>query len=348
MLIRSIVPLRVSFCGGGTDVSPYVEEFGGAVLSCTINKYSYATLAPNQTRDINIQSLDFDTFVRYKFDEEVSYEGKLGLVKAVIQEMKAPSGMDIYLHSDAPPGSGLGSSSAVAVAMVGVMKEYLQQCLTSYEIAELAYDIERNRLGIKGGRQDQYATCFGGFNLIEFRKDSTVVNPLRIRSSTSRELQYHLMLCYTGQTRLSAGIISHQIDLYVQKNAETLDAMKEMKEVTLRMKNALLQERLAEFGELLDYSGVLKKRMNPRVTNDRIDEMYEVARKHGAIGGKLLGAGGGGYLLLFVKFNCRRKVAEELRKVGGQIVDFAFELQGLQTWRANNLGYEFSLCNASS
>ncbi len=346
MIIRSKAPLRISFCGGGTDVSPYVEEFGGVVLSCTMNKYTYASLSPNDHKEYRIQSLDFDTIVRYGPDEVLRVDEELSLVKAVIQEMKAPSGLDLFLHSDAPPGSGLGASSTVAVTVVGLMNEHLQRCLTSYQIAELAYRIERELLKIKGGRQDQYAACFGGFNLIEFHKDSTVVNPLRINPSTLNELEYHLMLCYTGKTRRSSGLIDYQIERYVQKEVEAMDAMREMKDVVRSMKDALLRDRLYDFGELLEYSATLKKRMNPRVTTEAIEELCEVGKKHGAIAGKLLGAGGGGYLLFFVRFNCRHKVAEALQQAGGQVVDFAFELNGLQTWRTNNLGYEFAICNA--
>jgi D-glycero-alpha-D-manno-heptose-7-phosphate kinase len=337
MTFRSKAPLRISFAGGGTDVPPYPQERGGVVLSTTIDKYAYATLIPRQDTEISIQSLDYDIMAKYDLNEKLVYDGKLDLVKAVIRNMKMGNsqGVELFIHSDAPPGSGLGSSSTMVVALIGAFKHWLHRPMTDYEIAELAYHIEREHLGIKGGMQDQYAATFGGFNFIEFFGSKTVVNLLRIRPEILNELQYLLLLCYTGKTRLSAQILDTQINGYVQKREEVVRALDELKAITIAMKDVLLQGRLDSFGDLLHHAWENKKKLASQITNPHIDEMYEVARKHGALGGKILGAGGGGYLLLLCQFDKKHIIAEQLEKLGGQIVEFVFESQGLQTWEAN-------------
>ena len=337
MLIRAKAPLRISFAGGGTDVPPYPEKEGGCVLNATINKYAYGTLRPREDNQIKIESLDFGISVNYDVDEELIYDGKLDLVKAAIKKLEGQdsTGFDLFLHSDAPPGTGLGSSSTVMVALVGLLKEFKNMPLTDYEIANLAYIIERKELGIKGGLQDQYAATFGGFNFIEFLKDRVIVNPLKISQDVINELEHNLLLCYTGRTRLSARIIEDQVSRYKHREEETLLAMRNLKGIAVEMKNALLRRRLNEFGELLHYAWENKKRMSDKISNPEIEEMYEEARKAGALGGKISGAGGGGYMLLYCQFERKHKVAERLKKMGGTIVDFAFDPYGLQTWRVD-------------
>ncbi len=332
MVIRSKAPLRISFAGGGTDVPPYPEERGGAVLSTTINKYAYATLIPRDDDTINVKSLDYDIVAKYRTDEKLFYDGELDLVKAVINNMEAKRGLDLFMHSDAPPGSGLGSSSTVVVTLVGLFQKWLNIPLTDYDIAELAYKIERKDIGVKGGKQDQYAATFGGFNYIEFHAQSTIVNPLRIKRDILNELEYRLLLCYTGRTRLSANILKEQIEKFVKKEKQSVEALDEIKAICVDMKNALLKGRLDEFGELLHQGWMHKKKLASKITNPEIDKLYETAREHGAIGGKILGAGGGGYLLLFCEFDKKHILAEKLENLGGQIVDFGFDFKGLQTW----------------
>jgi len=332
LLIRSKAPLRISFAGGGTDVPPYPEERGGAVLSTTINKYAYATLIPRDDDTINVKSLDYDIVAKYRTDEKLFYDGELDLVKAVINNMEAKRGLDLFMHSDAPPGSGLGSSSTVVVTLVGLFQKWLNIPLTDYDIAELAYKIERKDIGVKGGKQDQYAATFGGFNYIEFHAQSTIVNPLRIKRNILNELEYRLLLCYTGKTRLSANILKEQIEKFVKKEKQSVEALDELKAICIDMKNALLKGRLDEFGELLHQGWVHKKKLASKITNPEIDKLYETARENGAIGGKILGAGGGGYLLLFCEFDKKHILAEKLENLGGQIVDFGFDFKGLQTW----------------
>ena len=297
MIIRSKAPLRISFAGGGTDVEPYLSEKGGAVLSTTIDKYAYGSLRFRDDRQLTLTSLDYDIIARYNLDDPLHYDGNLDLVKAVIRRLNRENnhqGLDFFLHSDAPPGSGLGSSSTVVVALIGLFKHWLHLPLTNYELADLAFQIERVDMGIKGGKQDQYAATFGGFNFIEFYKDATIVNPLRVPSDTLNELHYNLLPCFTGKTRLSANIIDTQVAGYVDQQEEVLRAMDELKRIATDLKNALLQGRLDDFGSLLNEAWINKKKMAAQISDPHIDELYETALKYGALGGKITGAGGGG------------------------------------------------------
>jgi D-glycero-alpha-D-manno-heptose-7-phosphate kinase len=218
------------------------------------------------------------------------------------------------------------------VALIGLFKQWLHLPLTHYEIADLAYQIERVDLGIKGGKQDQYAATFGGFNFIEFDRDTTIVNPLRVSRNVINELHYNLLLCYTGKTRRSAGIIDTQVEGYVQRKEEVLRAMDELKRIATALKNALLQGRLDDFGALLHEAWMNKKKMAAQISDPHIDELYETACRHGALGGKITGAGGGGYMFFYCPFDRKHVVAEQLGRLGAQVVNFTFELRGLQTW----------------
>jgi D-glycero-alpha-D-manno-heptose-7-phosphate kinase len=336
MIVRSKAPLRVSFGGGGTDVPPYCDERGGCVLNATIAYYAYATLATNVDNTVKVHSLDYNTMVKYKTDQEVVYDGKLDLVKAATKVMGIKDGFDLFLHSDVPPGSGLGASSTLSVALVGLFKHWLKLPLIDYDIAEYAHRIERLELGIAGGRQDQYAATFGGFNFIEFYKNISIVNPLRIKPEVINELEYRLMLCYTGRQRLSAGIIDDQVRGYTQRDGEVVHALDVTKELAIEIKKALLLGKLNEFGDLLHEAWLHKRKFSAKITDPSIDELYEAARDSGAVGGKLLGAGGGGYMMLFCEFNKWHKVAEKLEQMGGKVVNFAFEFHGLQAWEVND------------
>jgi D-glycero-alpha-D-manno-heptose-7-phosphate kinase len=221
------------------------------------------------------------------------------------------------------------------VVLVGLLKEYHGLPLTDYEVAELAYTIERVDLGIAGGMQDQYAAAFGGFNFIEFAGDHVVVNPLKISADIQNELEYNLLLVHTGKVRLSSHIIEDQVRRYEQNEAESTAALKELKALTSEMKNVLLRRRLGQFGELLHEEWQHKKRMSPRISSPELDNLYDTARQAGAIGGKITGAGGGGYMLLYCGFERKHEVAQVLTERGCQIHEVALEPLGLQTWRVN-------------
>jgi D-glycero-alpha-D-manno-heptose-7-phosphate kinase len=337
MFIRARAPLRISFVGGGTDLASYYNEHGGAVLSSTINRYTLVTLSTRQDDGIQICSLDFDLTVKYHINEEPAYDGVLDLAKAAIrriQGLNGPQGLDLDIQSGAPAGSGLGGSASLTLAVVGTLLDYKGDKLDNYHLAELAYAIERDDLKISGGKQDQYEIAFGGFNLIEFSKDKIVVNPLRLDRDILNDLEQHLMLCYTGKTRFSAGIIDKQEAFYREGRQDTLAGLSEIHRLVYEIKDALLTGHLYDFARMLDAAWASKIKLNPLITDDNINEMYEVARRNGVIGGKLLGAGGGGYLLLFCEIGKRRQVREALEKMGGQFTEFSFTQDGLQVWRS--------------
>jgi D-glycero-alpha-D-manno-heptose-7-phosphate kinase len=333
-LIRAKAPLRVSFAGGGTDVPPFPEREGGLVLNATIDSYAYGTLVPREDGQIGIESLDFDLALQYGRRDEMTYDGTLDLAKAAIRRVAADDtrGFDLFLYSNAPPGSGLGSSSAMMVALIGLLKEFYSLPLTDYEVAHLAYVIERTELGLRGGLQDQYAATFGGFNFIEFEGDRVVVNPLRIRPDVVNELQHNLLLCYTGVSRPSDGIIEDQTSRFETSDTATLEGLRSQKALAVEMKNALLRGQLRAFAELLGASWESKKKMSPKISSDLIDETYAEAIRSGAISGKVTGAGGGGYMLFYCDYRRKHKVAEALRRMGTTADDVAFDLNGLGTW----------------
>ena len=330
--LRARAPLRLSFCGGGTDVSPYPEEHGGMVLSATINQYAHASLRPRRDSKLTIASLDYDMVARYDHPKRVKFDGNLDLIKAVVKVFRVGRGADLWVHSDAPPGSGLGSSSTLVVALIGALAAWLRRTMSGYEIAELAYRVEREDMGLAGGRQDQYAAAFGGFNFIEFGRDATVVNPLRVHPEVLQELEYRLLLCYMGQTRRSANIIERQTASYKEGNRRTIEALHRLKDETLAMKKALLLGDVDGMGELLHQAWEQKKKLDEGISTAHIDKLYQLARREGAIGGKMPGAGGGGYFLLLTRFDRKHRVAAMLEKHGGQVVPFQFERRGLMTW----------------
>lgn len=339
--LRSKAPLRLSFAGGGTDVSPYPEERGGAVLNCTINKFAYATLAAvaDGSGRASLRSLDYNLSIDYERGAEMAYNGELDLIKAAVKllrpkepDRRASDSLELFLHSDAPPGTGLGSSSTMTVALVGAFQHYLRTPWTPYEIAEIAYRIEREELKFKGGRQDQYAAAFGGFNFMEFERGRSIVTPLRIPDATLNELAYRMLLCYTGTSHFSNDIIERQQASYTEKRSDTVEALDATRQLALDMKAELLRGNIDEMGRLLDRGWQLKKRFTEGISTDRIDRLYAKAREAGALGGKLVGAGGGGYLLLFCDFERRASVARVVHDLGGSVVDFAFEPKGVQTW----------------
>jgi D-glycero-alpha-D-manno-heptose-7-phosphate kinase len=332
--IRAKAPLRISFAGGGTDVPPFPAHEGGCVLSATINRYAYGSLVPRADRMVTVESVDFKITAEMALDGEILCDGSLDLIKAAVRRFgrEGTDGYDLLLRSSAPPGSGLGSSSTVMVALTGLLAGHYGLALGDYQIAQLAHAIEREDLGIAGGMQDHYAATFGGFNFIEFT-DRVIVNPLRIDDDVAHELELSLLLCFTGITRESARVIDDQTQRTVVSANETMAGLRAQKELAVAMKAALLTGALHEFGELLGEAWVEKKRLSPLISNARIDELYQLARSKGALGGKITGAGGGGYILLFCDFATKHRVIEALEFAGAEVSEFQFETKGLTTWR---------------
>jgi D-glycero-alpha-D-manno-heptose-7-phosphate kinase len=335
MVIRARAPLRIGFGGGGTDVRPYCDERGGIVLNATINRYACATVIPGGDQ-FRVHSLDYDASLVYNIEEPFVYDGQLDLAKVVLDHFRGKlgirEGLEIYLHNDAPPGSGLGSSSAITVALIGAISEYLRLPFDSYQIADLAYRLEREEMKIQGGKQDQYTAAFGGYNFMEFHKEYTVVNTLRLRPDVICELEYSLVFAYVGGTRLSSHLIEKQVANYERGEGGAVQALDTLKELAYEMKRTLLMGKLREFGELLHTSWQTKQQVAEGISNPRIDEIYEETRKAGALGGKITGAGGGGFMFFFCDPFRRFAVQDALRKMDAQLVSFSFVEEGLRAW----------------
>jgi D-glycero-alpha-D-manno-heptose-7-phosphate kinase len=339
MIVRSRAPVRVSFGGGGTDVPPYPEQKGGCVVSATINKYAYATMATRSDSEVHIHSADFLKSLTFKNTSEISYNNELDLLKAVIKNMNPNLGMNIFMRSDVPPKCGLGSSGAAFCAMIGLFNHIRKERkMTDYEVAELAYKFERDELGVGRGKQDQYATVFGGINFIEFGKDSVRVNPLRMKKDHVLELEKHLILAYISPRSAgeSNNIIDDQTKRYMAGDRNTLEGFDRAKEIAIEMRYALLRGDLLRFGELLHQGWEAKKRFSLMITNRQIDDFYDAVRKSGAIGGKITGAGGGGFFLFFCEPNKEHIVSERLESLGLRPMTFTFDWEGLQTWEVND------------
>jgi D-glycero-alpha-D-manno-heptose-7-phosphate kinase len=334
-LFRSKAPLRVSFAGGGTDVPPFPQREGGLVLSATINRYAHGTLRPRQDGRVRLESLDLGLALEYGAEDAVDFDGRLDLVKAAVRrvaQLEEARGMDLFLHTDAPPGSGLGASSALMVSLIGLLRDFHGLSMTEYKIAEVAWELERQDLGLSGGLQDQYAATFGGFNFIEFHADRVIVNPLRIHDNIMLELESNLALFFTTQTRASDHIIADQTARYQASDEETLNGLRAQKQLAIAMKDALLTGRLSTFGDLLGVAWEQKKRMSPRISTPLIEEAYAEARAAGALGGKVTGAGGGGFMLFYCPPGTRHHVSGALRRMNLVESEFAFDQRGMRTW----------------
>jgi D-glycero-alpha-D-manno-heptose-7-phosphate kinase len=339
MIIRSKAPLRLGLAGGGTDVSPYSEKFGGAVLNATISMYAYATIEPSQGKGIVIKSIDKNKTLTFKEAAvKLPIDGELDLIKGAYNKVVElftgkPLSFTITTFVDAPAGSGLGSSSTLLIAVLGTFTEWLRLPLGEYDIARLAYEIERIDLGMAGGKQDQYAATFGGVNFMEFSDNGKViVNPLRIKESVLNELSNNMILYYTETSRLSSIIIENQQKRVKEGENNSVDAMHEIKRLAVLMKEAILREEIDKMGDLLNLSWEYKKRMADGITNPHLDKIYDTAMAAGATGGKISGAGGGGFMFFYCPGNTRYKVIEALSRYGGQAKRYDFTRNGLETW----------------
>ncbi|MBR5664347.1 MAG: dehydrogenase [Bacteroidales bacterium] len=337
MIIRSKAPLRLGLAGGGTDVSPYSDLYGGAILNATINMFAYTTLEPTDDGKMVFESPDRKLREEYDSAESVDTDGFFVLHKGVYNRIvrqftHQPLSFRIASYVDVPPGSGLGTSSTLVVSILGAFVEWLKLPLGEYDIARLAYEIERVDLGMSGGKQDQYAATFGGFNFMEFNKENVIVNPLRIRNRYADELAHNLVLYYTDTSHVSAEIIEEQQRNVRAKNSHSIEAMHKLKEQAIQMKEALLRGNIDRIGEILDFGWRYKKQMASSITNPRIDGIYNAAKEAGASGGKISGAGGGGFMFFYCPGVTRYAVVEALQRFGGKAKRYEFVNEGLKTW----------------
>ncbi|HRD42743.1 MAG TPA: dehydrogenase [Ferruginibacter sp.] len=338
MIFRSKAPLRIGLAGGGTDVSPYCDLYGGAILNTTISLSAYASIEILEEPKIVLQALDRLEQQEFNWDTALPIDGTLNLLKGVYNRIQKDygikkSGIRLSTFVDAPAGSGLGTSSTLVVAILGAFMEMLRLPYSPYDAAHYAYDIERKDLKLTGGRQDQYAATFGGVNFMEFyEEDKVIVNPLRIREEYMNELENNLLLYFTSTSRESAAIINEQVSNVNKKNEKSIEAMHQLKEQAKMMKEALLKGKLNEIGEILDYGFQQKRLMAHNISNSNIEEVYEAAKKSGATGGKISGAGGGGFMIFYCPVNAKYKVIQTLKNFGGEVKKYSFNHQGLSTW----------------
>jgi D-glycero-alpha-D-manno-heptose-7-phosphate kinase len=338
-VFRSHAPLRLGLAGGGTDTSPYADRHGGAVLNATLNLYAHATLEPTEDGVIRLDSVDTGRQAEFPADQPVPLAGPLPLLQGICRRLLdrhgAPTrGFRLTTAVDAPPGSGLGSSSTLVVAAIGAFAEWLRLPLGEYDLARLAYEIERVDLGMAGGRQDQYAATFGGVNFMEFYAgEKVVVNPLRVRREVLHELSHNLLLYFTETSRISSAIIERQTRNVSAGSEASLRGMDRLKEQAVRMKEALLLGELDRVGEIFDFGWQAKKELAEGVTNPQLDALYAAALAAGATGGKVSGAGGGGFMVLYCPGVARHRVKRAiLARFGGRFQDYQFTDQGQFAW----------------
>ncbi|MBV9509723.1 MAG: dehydrogenase [Caulobacteraceae bacterium] len=337
---RARAPLRLGLAGGGTDLSPYCEEYGGAVLNCTIDRYAYAFIQPRDDGRVMFRARDLGAEECFDSPADVA-RGALALHRGVYQRVVrdfcggfGPS-VTITTTIDAPAGSGLGSSSALVVALVDAFRAHVDLPLGQYEIAHLAFEIERLDLGLAGGRQDQYAAAFGGANFIEFfGADRVLVNPLRVPARILNEVESSLVVCFTGRSRESAAIIETQVANINARSPEAMEALHQLKADAIEMKAALLKGEIWEMARILDRSWAAKKITARNVTNPHVDALYAAARNAGAVAGKVSGAGGGGFMMFMVAPEDRLGLIEALNTAGGAASAVKFTDRGCETWQA--------------
>ena len=328
---RSRSPVRISFGGGGSDLTHYFADAGGAVINTTISLYSHATLRLRDDEEIIIRSLDLDdSLTANDLQSALKQGGRFGLIQSLLKAIHPDFGFELYLHSDFPMNSGLGGSAVVSASILGCFNQFRRDQWDLHELAELAYQAERFYLGVAGGWQDQYATVFGGFNFMEFRMDQNIVHPLRIPSDILLELEESLVLCDTGSPHDSGDV--HQDQQLQMQQKEIREKVQSNVELTYRMRDHLLRGRLLQFGQSLDEAWQFKRQFSSKVSNGRLDQIYENAISNGAVGGKLLGAGGGGFFLFYVTPFRKYELVTILKSLGLRIQPFRFEQEGLRAW----------------
>ena len=329
-IIRARAPLRIGIAGGGTDVDPYASEHGGLVFNTTINRYAYCTLIPNDTDEMTVISPNYGT-VTQKIELPMRYEGNAeDLIRAAVNHFNITQGFKAFVRSDVPPGSGLGGSSTLMVAIVKAFSEWKKVKMNRYDLAALAFHLEREEIGLGGGKQDQYAAAFGGFNMMHFNAEGVDVRPLKLKDSVIRELQERCILCFTGKARESAAIIEEQVRDLKKDNSKE-EAYEESKRLAASIGRALKLKDVDGAAALLNLAWEQKKKFTSKISNDTIDMLYRTAMDNGALGGKVSGAGGGGFMFFICAPGKRERVCRKLAEKGAEIMEFSFDPKGART-----------------
>ena len=329
--IRSRAPVRVSFGGGGSDLTHYFKATTGAVINAAISLYSHCVMRVRSDSKIIITSQDLEaTLTAENLDYALAQEGPFELILSILHVVQPKFGFELSLNSDFPVGSGLGGSATLSAVVLGCFNKVRKDQWNQYELAEIAFQAERLRLGIAGGWQDQYASVFGGFNFIEFHAKENIVNQIRVHPDVVLELEESLVLCDTGVGHHSGNIHKDQ------KETMSSVAVKEMVnanvKLTYTIRNHLFRGNLEKFGECLDAGWQLKRNFSKMISNEHIDAIYNGALENGALGGKLLGAGGGGYFIFYVRPFEKFRLLDYLKSKNLAVQNFRFEQDGLKTW----------------
>jgi D-glycero-alpha-D-manno-heptose-7-phosphate kinase len=342
MIIRSKAPLRLGLAGGGTDIADYYNRFGGYVLNATVDMYAHCTIEPNETGKVEFIAADIKEKEDYTTAERLPSSPTLplhiGIYNSIVDNfVKKPLSFKMTTYSDAPAGSGLGSSSTMVVAIIKAFEEWLNLPLGEYDIAALACKIEREDVGLAGGKQDQYAATFGGFNFMEFyENERVIVNPLRLKRWIRNELEASLVLYYTGVSRESANIINEQIQHTQKGNLKNIESMHEMKTQAVLMKEALLKGNFKGFSDCLLNGWLAKKNVATSISNSFLDEVYQYVIDHGAESAKISGAGGGGFMMIYCNPCNKISLIRALKEKQGMVLTPSFTETGTQAWTIYN------------
>lgn len=327
-MIISRSPVRISFAGGGTDLPAFYARYGGAVLSASIDKYFYTILTERNDNLIQIISSDLKIIQEIGKSDPLRVDGALRIPLAVIHHLNCRKGFNLFLASEIMPGTGLGSSASVCVNILNILSTYLGEKINKFDLAERAFTIAKEVLNEPVGKQDEFAASFGGINIFEFDNTQTTVTPLRLEPHIFSQLEKNLLLFFTGSSRRSTEILREQENLSAQNDGNLTEALLESKGLIAEMRNKLIAGRLLEFGKLLDRGWQIKKRFSPRISTPDIDRYYEVAKQHGAVGGKITGAGGGGFLMFYCEADEQASVRDALIKEGLTPMSIHIDMQG--------------------
>ncbi len=332
---RSKSPVRISFGGGGSDTSLFFLKNKGAVINTTVSLFTHSILKIRSDSKIIFNSNDLNDSIQFSnIEEMINYDGKFGLIKSIVQAVNPKYGFELYIDSDYPMNSGLGGSAVVASSILGCFNQLRIDKWDQYEISEIAYQAERLHLGVHGGWQDQYATVFGGLNFMEFNKKQNIINPIRLSNDIMLQLEDSLVLCYTGTTHDSGNI--HLDQKKKTKEKDVNNRIIKNVELTYEMRNLLLKGKLDQFGKCLDMAWKLKRSFSSKISNKFLNNVYDEALKNGAYGGKLLGAGGGGYFLFYCPSNNRNRLINWINKSKLTYTPISFDNKGLQSWTVRN------------
>ncbi len=330
-------PVRISFGGGGTDIPDFYDKYGGAVVSITINKYFYSFYCPRDDEKIQMISSDFQSLLSVDDFYSLKFGEGFDIPSAVIKHYRLYHGFDLFTASEIPPGSGLGSSGEVTVNMVQLCSKLKNETLSQRQLAEDAYFIQREILNLPIGKQDEYAAAYGGLNFIEFSENNVSVAAITIDSDVKRRLENNLLLFFTGKTRQASAILQCQEDSIKGNDASVIDAMNKVRDNAHHINDALEEGDLNRFGSLLDEAWKCKKQMNPGVTNEHLDRIYGIAMQHGALGGKITGAGGGGYFMFYCEEDRQSKLRQALEEENLRFLDFKFAEKGVTVLNNGNV-----------